>query len=319
MQHESLEKRRNYFTGRPAVHHGFQRCWNVNGLGASIVARVCRLADDAVANGRRLRVITTGAMHKTCPQLTAHVKCCTQDVSSGLCLRRDHSKCDVVTRTSTHISPTDGKRRHPGKVCCRSGHSLGGALATLAAYEIAKMCSGVDVACYTFGAPRTGNHTFAKCAVAVAFIDSQSMCCAAPFCRQTPLMHWSCLVPFCPPSCIPVSVQLPAALRDDHCGSMHAVRRWNRSVCRECDRVVPDNWSIINNQVSCGACPIMPVCSVLQLDVDDAKPSYTHVLHVQDVVAHRGKMLIYKRPGQRVLINNDGFMQVRCNPSGSQT
>ena len=32
---------------------------------------------------------------------------------------------------------------------------------------------------------------------------------------------------------------------------------------------------------------------------------------MQDVVAHRGKMLIYKRPGQRVLINNDGFMQVR--------
>ncbi len=44
-----------------------------------------------------------------------------------------------------------------------SGHSLGGALATLAACEIAKACPAVDVACYTFGAPRTGNHAFARC------------------------------------------------------------------------------------------------------------------------------------------------------------
>ncbi len=35
---------------------------------------------------------------------------------------------------------------------------------------------------------------------------------------------------------------------------------------------------------------------------------------MQDVVAHRGKLLIYKRPGQRVLINSDGFMQARLQP-----
>ncbi len=43
-----------------------------------------------------------------------------------------------------------------------TGHSLGGALATLAAYDITKGCSDVDVACYTYGAPRTGNHAFAR-------------------------------------------------------------------------------------------------------------------------------------------------------------
>ncbi|KAL6766612.1 hypothetical protein ACKKBG_A36695 [Auxenochlorella protothecoides x Auxenochlorella symbiontica] len=46
-----------------------------------------------------------------------------------------------------------------------TGHSLGGALATLCAYDIA-VCEGlsgsVDVSCYTFGAPRTGNHVFAE-------------------------------------------------------------------------------------------------------------------------------------------------------------
>ncbi len=47
-----------------------------------------------------------------------------------------------------------------------AGHSLGGALATLAAFDFRKKARdhGVDmrVACYTFGAPRVGNHTFAR-------------------------------------------------------------------------------------------------------------------------------------------------------------
>lgn len=44
-------------------------------------------------------------------------------------------------------------------------HSLGGALATLCAYDIAvceRLSGSVDVSCYTFGAPRTGNHVFAE-------------------------------------------------------------------------------------------------------------------------------------------------------------
>ncbi|KAA6426189.1 MAG: hypothetical protein FRX49_04041 [Trebouxia sp. A1-2] len=48
-----------------------------------------------------------------------------------------------------------------------TGHSLGGALATLAAYDIKKQLqeagqASVNVLCYSFGAPRTGNHAFAK-------------------------------------------------------------------------------------------------------------------------------------------------------------
>ena len=50
-----------------------------------------------------------------------------------------------------------------------AGHSLGGALATLAAYDIQQELTKhgqqqqqVEVVCYSFGAPRTGNHAFAR-------------------------------------------------------------------------------------------------------------------------------------------------------------
>ena len=44
---------------------------------------------------------------------------------------------------------------------------MGGALATLAAYDIRKRLQkakkeSVEVMCYSFGAPRTGNHAFAN-------------------------------------------------------------------------------------------------------------------------------------------------------------
>ena len=43
-----------------------------------------------------------------------------------------------------------------------SGHSLGGALATLAAHDLQlEFGFGPNLHCYTFGAPRTGNHAFA--------------------------------------------------------------------------------------------------------------------------------------------------------------
>ena len=44
------------------------------------------------------------------------------------------------------------------------GHSLGGALATLAAFDIRRACPAdrADISCYTFGAPRTGNRAFAR-------------------------------------------------------------------------------------------------------------------------------------------------------------
>jgi predicted lipase len=47
-----------------------------------------------------------------------------------------------------------------------TGHSLGGALATLAAFDVTKALKHcgrpTSVACYAFGSPRTGNHEFAR-------------------------------------------------------------------------------------------------------------------------------------------------------------
>ncbi len=47
-----------------------------------------------------------------------------------------------------------------------TGHSLGGSLANLAAYDIARAlepCPRMTrIICYTFGSPRTGNHAFAR-------------------------------------------------------------------------------------------------------------------------------------------------------------
>lgn len=46
-----------------------------------------------------------------------------------------------------------------------TGHSLGGALSELAAYDIAKAAAEAGLqlrlSCYTFGGPRVGNHAFA--------------------------------------------------------------------------------------------------------------------------------------------------------------
>lgn len=56
---------------------------------------------------------------------------------------------------------------HPGLLLLLLvGHSLGGALAQLAAHDIAtagaKQGLTVRLGCYTFGAPRVGNHAFAR-------------------------------------------------------------------------------------------------------------------------------------------------------------
>lgn len=150
-----------------------------------------------------------------------------------------------------------------------TGHSLGGALANLAAYDVAKAlesCSKMTrVICYTFGAPRTGNHAFA----------------------------------------------------DDY------------------NRVVPDTWCIINDQVT--GCHVLSDKSFnghqnqqvplihndypAEFDlIDEAALRQAgsiwlfvdNMQSVQDAVARNAKFwVLYKRPGQRVLINDRGDMLVR--------
>ncbi|MBW4477336.1 MAG: 50S ribosome-binding GTPase [Tolypothrix brevis GSE-NOS-MK-07-07A] len=49
----------------------------------------------------------------------------------------------------------------PHKICL-TGHSLGGALATLAAYRLRKQGFSIPISIYTFGAPRVGDSAFAS-------------------------------------------------------------------------------------------------------------------------------------------------------------
>ena len=83
---------------------------------------------------------------------TFGLQCCTGHVCAHVCriLQRPLPNAQVV------LTATPG-----------AGHSLGGALATLAAIDIRKellvrQLGKTKVVCYTFAAPRTGNHAFAR-------------------------------------------------------------------------------------------------------------------------------------------------------------
>ena len=104
----------------------------------------------------------------------------------GSCIRSEVLQCVCeVLGTSSSSRAADGDTRSEGQHAYESshnttsevhsraskgdmqvitcGHSLGGALASLAAIDIVREC-GVDsdrVSCYTFGCPRIGNHAFA--------------------------------------------------------------------------------------------------------------------------------------------------------------
>ncbi|CAL8466198.1 g5734 [Coccomyxa elongata] len=70
----------------------------------------------------------------------------------------------VVSRIKEIIQSPDFYCTHA--FVCITGHSLGGALAQLAAHDIARAAADcgkvVRVLCYTYGSPRVGNHAFAR-------------------------------------------------------------------------------------------------------------------------------------------------------------
>ncbi len=78
-----------------------------------------------------------------------------------------HMNCNLQQNIATNIL---SKRHHKNikegaSMLWNAGHSLGGALASLAAFDIQRQCpclKPLDVSCYTFGAPRVGNHAFAR-------------------------------------------------------------------------------------------------------------------------------------------------------------
>ncbi|KAK9802002.1 hypothetical protein WJX73_009255 [Symbiochloris irregularis] len=71
----------------------------------------------------------------------------------------------LIARIKDVISEAALNPKLPKFLALVTGHSLGGALAQLAAYDIAMITQDlplkVHICCYTFGAPRVGNHAFA--------------------------------------------------------------------------------------------------------------------------------------------------------------
>jgi hypothetical protein len=74
------------------------------------------------------------------------------------------NRCQAPLDSSS--SETEPHQPRPPIKVMLTGHSLGGALAVLCAYDIATRtpCAAfdVDISCYTFGAPRVGNHAWAR-------------------------------------------------------------------------------------------------------------------------------------------------------------
>lgn len=67
----------------------------------------------------------------------------------------------VLASLGRAIRAARGGDIHRGVRVLVTGHSLGGALAMLCALDVARKWHGVDLSCYTFGAPRVGNPIFA--------------------------------------------------------------------------------------------------------------------------------------------------------------
>lgn len=66
----------------------------------------------------------------------------------------------VVEHVRALLDAAPDRRRVRVLAC---GHSLGGAIASLAAIDLARRCAldPAQLSCYTFGCPRMGNHAFA--------------------------------------------------------------------------------------------------------------------------------------------------------------
>jgi Lipase (class 3) len=142
--HPPIRGRGNWLCGtRPHVHAGFLRSWQANGLNQKLLKRIRGLVYGATPKGKL-------------PRQTVYV---TGDAAIRQLLIWRDQKCPA--RTSACMQET--------LTCCapplipaKTGHSLGGSLAMLAAYDIAARLPTLTVRCYTYGAPRTGNRAFAE-------------------------------------------------------------------------------------------------------------------------------------------------------------
>ena len=129
-QHTHRRGRGRLFGSRPMVHSGFLLTWEASGLKHDVMT----LLKDEI-----IRIVEAA-----------------EDVEE----RGEERKMDGKKQVKNQESGGRGWR------LLLTGHSLGGALAHLASFDIAqdKKLSGCfdQLTCVTFGAPRPGNHAFAR-------------------------------------------------------------------------------------------------------------------------------------------------------------
>ena len=106
-----------------------------------------------------------------------------------------------------------------------------------------------------------------------------------------------------------------------------APRVGNHAFARDINERVPQLWNVINDQARAAPChpwPLAAISAVLPLHFSRQPACVARLAHfalrieainpdaLQDTVPRSGKFLfMYKRPGQRVLINSDGDILVR--------
>jgi Lipase (class 3) len=133
------------------AQQGFLRSWQASGFQKKVIDRISEIILSLKDKNKDVRVFVTGG--------ASFVKLLCPFVDSP----SEHLGAELCTHVTVVLLPL-GIDLASGSLrgCCMlSGHSLGGALATLAAHDIAtavKCLPKMALSVYTFGAPRVGNH-----------------------------------------------------------------------------------------------------------------------------------------------------------------
>ncbi|KDD74927.1 hypothetical protein H632_c983p1 [Helicosporidium sp. ATCC 50920] len=130
------------------VHRGFYAAYAAGGYSQKLLWRVRQILDEMEAwrsksGGEKER---DAGLDDHAEQTDDHLEQRDRDGSS--------------TPSPPSSSSTPSSRRHAPPLVLVTGHSLGGALATLAAHDVRLLLQHPRVRVYTFGAPRAGNRAF---------------------------------------------------------------------------------------------------------------------------------------------------------------
>lgn len=194
-----LEPRRTFHGQALKVHKGFYECYRAATIRGPLRERLLQVA--GASGGGRLQVYLTGAPlpRRFCSRWCRRC-CCARFAGTMLGGRR---------ASSASHSPTS-------PLLCPAGHSLGGALAALAAFHIKELLGlAVDISFCTFGAPRVSERRTGSRPPRGR--QQQQQLCAETLISE-----------FCPPPCAP--------------------QVGNAAFTRALRRAAPDCWSVIHDQ-----------------------------------------------------------------------